>query len=164
MNVGKLMGVLRDLIAFYRQVGLGHSAVMLEGVKNSDRHPFVVVPNQSVRNTLVTQLSLKKFRPVTLDEIAHGSLRGVSGPMAWEHTALEYLFRDCLSTISELEADLREAKTQNEAKDDKIVGLIRDKNRLQNQYDEALAAVKQLSTEVESQEAEMVSQQKMNSP
>jgi hypothetical protein len=110
MTGDKLTQVLSRLVQFYRQVGMGHTQVMLEGVTNTQRHPFVVVPNPGIAKFVLSQT--KKCRPVLLDNC--DQLHGVSGPMAWEHTALEALLRACLSRITELEAEVRDLTIHSE--------------------------------------------------
>lgn len=101
--------LLRDLVHVYQRVGAGHTHVMLEGVKNSDRLPFVIVPSYAIGRML--NLPTKGIRMTALDEIKT-KLYGASGPIAWEATALQQVFRRSLSRITELQADLADAQAQ----------------------------------------------------
>lgn len=101
--------LLRDLVHVYQRVGAGHTHVMLEGVKHSDRLPFVIVPSYEIGRML--GLPPKGIRMTSLNEVKT-KLYGASGPIAWEATALQKVFRASLSKITELQADLADAQAQ----------------------------------------------------
>lgn len=101
--------LLKTLIQYYQKIGMGHTSVMLDGVNRSDRHPFVVVTNlQMLRGTGVDS---KVCRPVSLDQLEE-KLRGASGPMAWESSALNRVFQLSHSKITELEAEVKDLEYQ----------------------------------------------------
>jgi hypothetical protein len=108
MNINN---VLACVIAYYHKVGMGHTQVMLDGVYHSDRHPFVIMPSTGIMNAL--KLDQRKCRPITLEECLT-KLNGASGPIAWEGTALQHVFRTSLSRITELEAEVKDLKMQLE--------------------------------------------------
>ena len=106
--MSELNSVLRAVLEYYQKVGMGHTQVMLTGVSNSDRHPFVVVPSLHIAQNIGLP---KTCRPLILKELTE-KLAGASGPLAWEHTALQQVFRATHSRIRELEADVEDLKSQ----------------------------------------------------
>ena len=113
---------LETLIEYYsRTRGIGHTRLMIEGLEHYQGEAILIghtrdYAEQIARRAMHSNPNIR-IAPRTLSSLH--TLRGHSGPLAYDNAALIDLFRDCLQEINKLQrenAELEKWKRLTEAR------------------------------------------------
>lgn len=105
----KIKQILKEFCDYFQRTrGVGHTHLMLYGVKNTEKIIGVVGYNLAFAKMLCN--GYKNTCPISIQTLTH--LRGRKIPLAFDNITLDFLFMKAYDTIDNQEKEIKELKSK----------------------------------------------------